>query len=559
MSDNNSDISDKLRNIEFQVDTVADTKGASAYYTPNRNAITANYKKDYKEALNNYMQSRETITHEQKHRDNYQKGMFAWPVSSEQAYKLEMHDEISAMMTEIISLRDEYIKTGDIHVFDALPKSKFYTDAIKNGEIKPGSPYQEDFDKEMRLLVNGSRKVWLENWGNDFYVKNGVSSGLCYGDHSGAYAKYHDQNYEQGKKIAYTIGGVDFTQYIDKDVEIPEKGKEALNKALKGKPDTKYQKFLASSCGFFGLEPDQTQRIVGAAQGEKGLTGKIAAPIGATLSAALIGTYNRLRNSYHEIRPPKNKQTHPVDIKNPSYREWKNEDGHRVSAVQHRQILDMNKNIIKKPTTSYTTKKSVPFASQPKSAETQVKRVPQEKSNSQNIKTQMKKDREKAKQTHQKLNMKNIQTYMTGKQAQLTQFFNKNLQKIMPSKQQSAKISDNKTQNLQNIKGKMGSDAQQAGNKYHQKMVAMIQNMNKINDPKKSIDAQETSNILYQKYGDDAYNLLLKAITEPTNYSQITGEQSIKTSREAVQHLSAMENNEKTRIIISKMLQNREK
>lgn len=48
------------------------------------------------------------------------------------------------------------------------------------------------------------------------------------GDESRKYARYYDENYQRGMKIAYTIGGVDFTQYMDRDAEIPEAGKTEL-------------------------------------------------------------------------------------------------------------------------------------------------------------------------------------------------------------------------------------------------------------------------------------------------------------------------------------------
>jgi len=224
-------VKDKMRTIDFQVDTVTVDKaaGAAAYFsdgdfTIGPNTITSNYVVDEDENSHQYNQSRETLTHEQKHRDNYLQGMYAYPVSLEQAYKINMHDEISAMMTEIISLREEYIRTGDIHVFDKLPKAEFYKKAVKNGEIKPNSPYQEDFDKEMHLIVNGSQKVWMDTWGYDFYISENSSFAVSTADIDGKYAAYWDKNYQNAMKIAYNIGGVDFTKYMDKDVEIPQNG-----------------------------------------------------------------------------------------------------------------------------------------------------------------------------------------------------------------------------------------------------------------------------------------------------------------------------------------------
>lgn len=60
------------------------------------------------------------------------------------------------------------------------------------------------------------------------YVDYGVSNAKSYGEKDGKHAAYYDQNYERARKIAYTIGGVDFTQYMDKDVEIPDAGKRRI-------------------------------------------------------------------------------------------------------------------------------------------------------------------------------------------------------------------------------------------------------------------------------------------------------------------------------------------
>lgn len=75
--------------------------------------------------------------------------------------------------------------------------------------------------------------MWMRDWApTKMYIDECAGSGYYYGDKTGKYAQYYDQNYERGKKIALTIGGVDFSQYLDKDVEIPEKGKIVLNNNL---------------------------------------------------------------------------------------------------------------------------------------------------------------------------------------------------------------------------------------------------------------------------------------------------------------------------------------
>lgn len=219
-----------MRNIDFQVDTIPEHTGAAAYMTPKNNTITSNYVKGASEDYNQFNQSDYTMLHEQKHRDNNNQGMYEYPVSPEQAYKLNMYDEISAMTTELIALRDEYIRTGDISVFDKDDgRFHFYKEAIEKGEINPRSNTKEDFDKDMRLIANGTKNMWMQKWApTKMYIDECATNAVAYGDMTGKYAQYYDQNYERGKKIALTIGGVDFTQYLDNDVEIPEAGRKKI-------------------------------------------------------------------------------------------------------------------------------------------------------------------------------------------------------------------------------------------------------------------------------------------------------------------------------------------
>ena len=232
-----------MRNIDFQVDTVsverANTTGA--YQNPETNSITSNFIKENNE-WNEWAQGDNILIHEQKHRDNNNQGLFEYPVSPEQAYKLEMYDEISANMASLLLLRQKYLETGDISIFDKTEQGRFsfYKEAIEKGEINPRSNTKEDFDKEMRLIANGTKDMWMQEFAEtELYRDCGASSAVSYGDMTGKYAQYYDQNYERGKKIALTIGGVDFTQYLDNDVEIPEVGRKQLREYLIGSENYK--------------------------------------------------------------------------------------------------------------------------------------------------------------------------------------------------------------------------------------------------------------------------------------------------------------------------------
>ena len=224
MTDNNNNRkipTPPTRNIDFQVDTIPANRGINGVFNTSANTVNISYKDGSTKI--------DSLPHEQKHRDNYAAGMYAYAVSPEQAYKLNMHDEISANMASLLVLRQKYIETGDLSVFDyneGDDRYAFYKQAIANGEIKPGSPYQEDFDKEMAFIVNGTRNMWENEFGNIYVEQNASYAKL--GDESGKYAEYYDENYQSGMKIAYTIGGVDFTKYMDRDAEIPEAGKTEL-------------------------------------------------------------------------------------------------------------------------------------------------------------------------------------------------------------------------------------------------------------------------------------------------------------------------------------------
>ena len=68
-------------------------------------------------------------------------------------------------------------------------------------------------------------------------------------------------------------------------------------------------------------------------------------------------------------------------------------------------------------------------------------------------------------------------------------------------------------------------------------MVKVIEEMNRINGTKKALDAQATADALYGKFGDRACGLLEKAVNEPFNFAKDIGDDSITTSRAAVQAL----------------------
>ena len=542
-----------IRNIDFQVDTIQSGTLFGAYMSPDRNTITTNYFKDLTDSDGRNNNSDIMLLHEQKHRDNNNQGMYEYPVSPEQAYKLNMYDEISATTTELIALRDEYIRTGDISVFDKAGfKFRFYKEAIEKGEINPRSNTKEDFDKDMRLIINGTKDMWIENFGQSAYTEQNSSNAYCYGDKTGKYAQYYDQNYERGKKIALTIGGVDFTQYLDNDVEIPEAGRKQLrddligDKGYKPAEDVKklsnqdlakkynipaydgsmslqqYQNYLqhyllcqdqkytlhylsvsklatdkeglldqskaindAKNNGFNYIKANEeliTAAVTTAAQDYAKKGDKLPEANDEAYNKAVdklyeieiddgknkrkvnirqdLGLYdkdfednlpitnlpdnakkivsensdfwtrmkNKCKNAWNSVKDIfssdkdenviKNEVTNPVDKnKTPEYRQWANEDGSRVSEVQHRELPDMTKDIIRKPgkqvsaeqqSYSYTAQtKTTTATKQSYTAQADVKSASPQTSQNQSVKARMKQaaaSRAAAKPKPQKLN-----------------------------------------------------------------------------------------------------------------------------------------------------------
>lgn len=226
------------RTFEYEERTVYPPyKGSDssyAYYSASNNSFTVNHRPGDQE-FNKQSHDVYTACHEMKHRDNLQAGMYAYALNPEQAYKVNMHDEISANIAQLIAVRDEYLKTGNIDVLDNEPRFKFYKDAILNGEINPHSTKKEDFDREMRLIANGTKDMWIKKYSHsNTYTKQNAVSGAYNCERNNKHSEYYNSNYERAKKIAYgNIGGVDFTKYMQGDVEIPPKGRELLNDNLK--------------------------------------------------------------------------------------------------------------------------------------------------------------------------------------------------------------------------------------------------------------------------------------------------------------------------------------
>ena len=308
------------KKIDYQVDTLGvDNKSrALGYYSLNKNTITLNYHENDERLRDLEENGRDaTIYHEQKHRSNNNKGFKddSISVSPEQYYKLCMADEISANMATLVYLREEYIKTRDINVFDKNGgKFSFYKEAVQKGEINPFSSDPKAFEKDMSLIMNGTQKMWEDGYAH-LYAKTHTKKTQMYSMIGNVNFEGNEAEYQKQLDIAYTIGGVNFKQYMQKDVEIPIESKQIID-IIKNMEEK------------FGEDVE-----------EKSLSKRCTDKIG--------GWRDQIRDKVANLSEKKEQkapeQKEPKDyLKN--YPKWSKDK--RVSEIQYKEILDLDKPVI---------------------------------------------------------------------------------------------------------------------------------------------------------------------------------------------------------------------
>ena len=233
---------DLSKTVYFQKDTVPDlhaTAGMAGGYIPKYNSILIAHFEDEKVQKQISKDLDVFLQHETQHYLNAQKGCGSSNpdsnVNYEQFYKLCMADEISANMAELIYLREEYIKTKDISLFDKHNGNfTFYKEAIQKGEIDPLSSDPKKFEKDMSLIMNGTQKMWMENYA-PFYASNHTlftcSYALNKGQDMDANNDANNKEYSRQLDLMYTLGGINFNKYNNQDnFELPEAAKEFFEK-----------------------------------------------------------------------------------------------------------------------------------------------------------------------------------------------------------------------------------------------------------------------------------------------------------------------------------------
>lgn len=598
------DAEDKLRTIDFQVDTLEASDGTLAYFMPSDRTIMVNYVenggKEVKETS-----SVSTLIHEQKHRDNYMQGIYAYALSPEQAYKVNMHNEISANMASLLYLRDEYLKTGNMAVFEQESgRFAFYTDALKNGEINPFSSKQDDFDKEMALIVNGTRDMWVRDFGNSSYVEQNANSAHCYGETDGKHVAFYDQNYERAKEIAYTIGGVNFAKYMDKDVEIPADGKREIYKGVKlarelGLPDydgkmslLQYQNLLQhalvahdKSAGMKSEEQLMPDSDFTAGQWNTEM-GAFAYLTDNKLTDYQIDTYNEalervtqkdkllieeiingIAVDYYKKGKPLPKgddkaYNEAVDKLYSGYVKFDQDDLKFEGDVNLRKAFNPNDEL--------------PIKNIPEYAQAVTENL-ENMSNWTYAKKQMGNAWDECKQwcgdayntvkgwfddeKNDEVHNLPIRPVDENKQPQYREWSPEERVSEVQKKQilnmtadvikQPRRGEPDEILARKGLKNDMQKDARDKA-----RMLKVIEGMNRINGNKNALEPNVMVNAIYDKFGDKAYELLNKAVSEPVNFAQDIGDNSIKTSRQAVLTLCNADDKQAQAVINAVLKQN---
>ena len=209
--------SDKKKKIEYlnvhTAEQEAPLKGAYSYASEQISTFTSDAGKQNDSEL----ELNSTLIHEDGHAENAD--VYHLEMSPSQIHEVNECDEISQKIRELVYRRNEYLKTGDVNVFNDLNKDfTFYADAVKSGAISPEKSAfdKESFDKEMSFIMNGTMNAWQEKYG-EFYKPQMEGCAAEYFCRVGKYAQHNQENQDKAFNQLLTIGGVNFNQYRNQD------------------------------------------------------------------------------------------------------------------------------------------------------------------------------------------------------------------------------------------------------------------------------------------------------------------------------------------------------
>lgn len=207
-----------VQNIVYHVDTLEQKSSALLYHR--KGEITRNFVANQ----NMYRMQLSLFVHEKWHHHNYLLGFRSkYKFKPDEYYKLCLHDEITATMAALLTSRYQYMESNDKKDFLRRYRKGiygFYYDAVAKGEINPYDTSPEAREKEWRLIANGTRQMWMDKL-YSHYQKNSYTMLLNYlSIHGLVQDSRKNYSYIVGKM--YTIGGVNFWNYMNEDIPIED-------------------------------------------------------------------------------------------------------------------------------------------------------------------------------------------------------------------------------------------------------------------------------------------------------------------------------------------------
>ena len=213
----------RINGLAYQ-ESYDDERNYGGYYSQNYNTITDI---DREERDDNGKVELGLLAHEAQHMHQHEKVNFDADMSLAQRYKLHCYKEIGANIAEVLQIRTMYKEAQTEEERDKILEKApdFYKKAVKEGKINPLSEQVSDFDKEMKFIANEMTNYWMDRYAS-FYDKDHVhmTCAFCENYWNDKGGKPNDNNYNEGVSAVLTMGGIDFSKYLEKDIECYNKG-----------------------------------------------------------------------------------------------------------------------------------------------------------------------------------------------------------------------------------------------------------------------------------------------------------------------------------------------
>lgn len=214
-------IKSPLLRVRYNTDTLDHAISTLLFYSVGK--IT----RYYVENNNGYRMQLPYFAHEEWHRHNDEsKYRTRYAFTPLEYFRLCMHDEISANMAAVLTARYEYLaaptKEEKNKIINRYKNSymKFYFDELAAGKIKPESLNPFDIEREHSLIANGTMKMWMKTYFGH-YAPTMYRMLQRYIGRAGLINK-SGKNYQKILNHMYNIGGVNFAEYFNHDIEIKD-------------------------------------------------------------------------------------------------------------------------------------------------------------------------------------------------------------------------------------------------------------------------------------------------------------------------------------------------